>query len=228
MIPPMHDSQTIEQSSDLTLFKLLEVEADLAAQAAALTAQLKDVQEKHHSLQIVIGMFTPTSGSTSAVQLKTATAEINGQLEPTAKLSLEPLSATSTAESTSEVTLDNQPEVSEKPRVRSRRQPARVNKAHKTTGSSRGWQGYVRQEFAKLSLPEAVASVLQRHSDEVLGVPVIVNFLFVDEIPQAVRSEARNRVSNVLSIGLKNNKWYRGKKGQYSSSREAAKANLTS
>ncbi len=227
----MHNIQMIEQPSDPTLSKLLEVEANLAAQAAALTAQLEAVQEKRRSLQTVIGMFTPTGSSAVLVeqQLKTAAVEINGQLEPAAELFLEPLSAASTAEYTSEVTTDDQPEASEElQHSGSRRQAARVNKAHKTTGRSKGWQHYVRQEFAKLSLPEAVSSVLQRQSDEILEVPEIVSSLFADEIPQAVRSEARNRVSNVLSIGLKNNKWYRGKKGQYSSSREAAEASLAS
>ncbi|CAA9243910.1 hypothetical protein AVDCRST_MAG92-1678 [uncultured Coleofasciculus sp.] len=64
--------------------------------------------------------------------------------------------------------------------------------------------------------------MLQRQRDEVLNVSTILESLFVVEIPQAARSEARNRIANVLSIGLKSNKWYRGKKGQYSLSREAA------
>ncbi|HEY9845021.1 MAG TPA: hypothetical protein V6D03_02390, partial [Candidatus Caenarcaniphilales bacterium] len=92
------------------------------------------------------------------------------------------------------------------------------------SGRSKGWQHYLLPEFAKLSLPEAVSVVLQRHSDEVFDVSTILESVFVEEIPPAARSEARNRIANVLSIGLKQNKWYRAKKGQYSLSRQAAEA----
>ncbi len=68
--------------------------------------------------------------------------------------------------------------------------------------------------------------MLQRQGDEVFDVSTILESVFVEEIPQAARSEARNRIANVLSIGLKQNKWYRGKKGQYSLSRKAAEASL--
>jgi len=86
----------------------------------------------------------------------------------------------------------------------------------------------MRKEFAKTSLPEAVSDILHQQPDKIFEVPTIVDALFVDATPKDARNDARNRVSNVLSIGLKNNKWYRGKKGQYSLSQEAAKASVAS
>ncbi len=225
----MHDSQTVEQPTDVTLSKLLEVDADLAAQVAALSVQLENVQEKRRSLQTVIAMFTSTDNLAvlEEQQPQTATAEVNG-LEPATEVSLEPLTAPPVAELNGEDTTDSSTEAVEEPQPSgSKRRSTRASKSAKPSGrSSKGWQHYLLPEFAKFSLPEAVSVVLQRQGDEVFDVSTIVESVFVEEIPQSARSEARNRIANVLSIGLKQNKWYRGKKGQYSLSRKAAEASL--
>ncbi|HEY9845116.1 MAG TPA: hypothetical protein V6D03_02875 [Candidatus Caenarcaniphilales bacterium] len=226
----MHDSQKFDPPTDATLSKLLAVDAELAAQVAALSAQLENVQEKRRSLQTVIAMFTPTT-STAVLeeqQPQTATAEINGQLEPALEVSVEPLSVAPPAALNGEVTTGSSPEPDEEPQPSgSKRRSSRASKAKtvKPTSRPKGWQHYLLPEFAKLSLPEAVSVVLQGQGDEVFDVSTILDALFVDDMPQAARSEARNRITNVLSIGLKQNKWYRAKKGQYSLSREAAELN---
>ncbi len=225
----MHDSQTVEQPTDVTLSKLLEVDADLAAQVAALTVQLENVQEKRRSLQTVIAMFTSTDNlaEVEEQQPQTATAEVNRQIEPATEASLEPLNTAPMAELNGEVTTDSSTEAAEEPQPSSsKRRSTRASKAAKPSGRSKGWQHYLLPEFAKLPLPEAVFAVLQRHSDEVFDISMLIDALFMEEIPQTARSEARNRIANVLSIGLKQNKWYRGKKGQYSLSRKAAEASL--
>jgi len=225
----MYDSQTVEQTTDATLSKLLEVDADLAAQVAALTVQLENVQEKRRSLQTVIAMFTSTDSfaEVEEKQPHTATAEVNGQLEPATEVSQEPLNTAPVAELNGEVTTDSSPQQAEEPQPSgSKRRSTRASKVAKPSGRSKGWQHYLLPEVANLSLPEAVSVVLQRQGDEVFDVSTILESLFVEEIPQAARSEARNRIANVLSIGLKQNKWYRGKKGQYSLSRKAAEASL--
>ncbi|MGF1497482.1 MAG: hypothetical protein ACFB8W_11745, partial [Elainellaceae cyanobacterium] len=56
----------------------------------------------------------------------------------------------------------------------------------------------------------------------VVSVPEIIDAIFVKQTPQPVRATIRTRLSNALSVGLKNQKWYRGKTGQYSISKEAA------
>ncbi len=48
-----------------------------------------------------------------------------------------------------------------------------------------------------------------------------IDTIFVDDIPKEVRSKARERVSNVLSVGAKSGKWYRGQLGKYSVSKAA-------
>ncbi len=62
---------------------------------------------------------------------------------------------------------------------------------------------------------------MHQHSGEVLETATIIDAIFVDDIPKEVRSTARERVSNVLSVGAKSGKWYRGKLGKYSMSKAA-------
>jgi len=90
-----------------------------------------------------------------------------------------------------------------------------------------GWQQYLREEFVDASLAEAVAEAVQQHSDKVLEITAILNILFVDEIPKEMRSTARERVSNVLSVGAKKGKWYRGQLGKYSLSKATVEENST-
>jgi hypothetical protein len=83
------------------------------------------------------------------------------------------------------------------------------------------WSDYLRDEFSDATLSQAVSEVMQRQPEQVLETAVIVDAIFVDEIPRDVRSKARERVSNVLSVGVKKEKWYRGGAGSYSMSEAA-------
>jgi len=83
------------------------------------------------------------------------------------------------------------------------------------------WQRYVKDDFGNATLSEAVFVVMQHHSKQVLNIATIIDAIFVDEIPRQVRSTARERVSNVLSVGAKNGKWFRGQLGKYSMSKVA-------
>lgn len=217
----MNKPQKTGQTNDPTLVKLLEADSDLAAQAAALASQLEALKEKRQSLQTVIGLFSST-GSTA--DLLDKTLETDDEIESTdsSEASPEP-------EDTSD-----EPEVKAPTKAKSRKPAGKGSKSseeeqpEKTTGRDTAWRRYMRKEFIKTSLPEAVAHILHQEPDKVFEVPSIVDALFIEATPKDARNDARNRVSNVLSIGLKNNKWYRGKKGQYSLSKESAKASAAS
>lgn len=56
----MPDPHLSTQPADPIHTKLLEVDLDLAAQAAELIALLASVQEKQKGLQTVMELFTPT------------------------------------------------------------------------------------------------------------------------------------------------------------------------
>lgn len=90
--------------------------------------------------------------------------------------------------------------------------------ALKTAKKTERWQDYLREEFSNSTLSEAVASVLQRQPEQVLEIAAVVDAIFVDKLPKQVRSTARERISNVLSDGVRKNKWYRSGAGSYSMS----------
>jgi hypothetical protein len=216
----MPQAQTVEASSDSTLSKLLEADAALVAEVAALTAQLEAIGQKRQGLQTVIKLFSSTDSS--SVESSSALEE-QSKSASSAPPAADPLIAVSDAE-----TAGSKEQVAKGTKTSAKERNAKTTRKLKANESVKGWQHYIRKEFTKLSLPQAVASVMQSQPEAVLGVPEIVNTLFVDGTPQAARNDARNRVSNVLSIGLKNNKWYRAKKGQYSLSREIAEASIAS
>lgn len=62
---------------------------------------------------------------------------------------------------------------------------------------------------------------MQQHEKQVVEIAAIIDAIFTNNIPKEVRSTARERVSNVLSVGAKSGKWYREQLGKYSMSKAA-------
>ncbi len=191
------------------------------------------IQEKRHSLKTVIDMFAPGDIATHAAsvvipaQIPVTTAEPQSaevEAEPTAldvtPKALDgaktdtPADAQVSAKGTKRQTKANSSASSSKQAKKSA--PTKeLSKAPNT------WQQYVKDEFSNASLAEAVAQVMQQHSKQVIEIATIVDAIFTDEIPKKLRSTARERISNVLSVGAKSGKWYRGQQGKYSISKAA-------
>jgi outer membrane biosynthesis protein TonB len=117
------------------------------------------------------------------------------------------------------------------PKEAAAEQPAPSSKpksASKEGRKSNNWRNYMRPEFGKAPLPEVVSSVLQRQSNGIFDVPTIVSTIFVQDTPKEVRNQARDRVLHILSAGVKEKKWYRGKTGQYSLSQSVAESTMES
>lgn len=106
--------------------------------------------------------------------------------------------------------------------------PSKPKSASKEGRKSNNWRNYMRPEFGKAPLPEVVSSVLQRQSNGIFDVPTIVSTIFVQDTPKEVRNQARDRVLHILSAGVKEKKWYRGKTGQYSLSQSVAESTMDS
>ena len=141
---------------------------------------------------------------------------------PSAKKTKQPAAkktATKTELSTTDQTLSAEDTQSSKAKSVSSasktKQPTAAKKTAKTSGR---WQDYLREEFSNSALSEAVGQVLQRQPEEVLETAAIINAIFVDELPKGVRNTARERIANVLSDGVRKNKWYRAEAGSYSMS----------
>jgi hypothetical protein len=224
------NSQNSLNTSNPTVAKLLEIDADLARQEVELSAQLQSIQEKRHSLRTVIDLFAPTHTATATpAQIPAAPEQaevIAQQVEPIAEdvatSELDSPKTDTTADVKNPAVPDTQKQQAQKnSSFTSKKQSAKSVPTKKTSSELETWQQYLRDEFSNATLSQAVSEVMQQHSGQVLEIAAIVDAIFVDEIPQGVRTKARERVSNVLSVGVKKEKWYRGEAGSYSMSKGA-------
>ncbi|KJH69515.1 hypothetical protein [Aliterella atlantica] len=220
------------QPANPTVAKLLEADAQLAAQEIELSAQLKSIGEKRHSLKTVIDMFAPEhTADTTPVAIPAQPLEVVAiqQVESTTpERSLVDQDITSpelnsaNADTTEAPALQPQKQQAKKnSSATSNKQTKKSAPAKKPSKAPDTWQQYVKDEFYGATLSEAVAQVMQEHSEQVLEIAAIIDAIFTSNIPKEVRSTARERVSNVLSVGAKSGKWYRGQLGKYSMSKAA-------
>ncbi len=200
--------------------QLLEIDNKLAAQEVELTLQLQSIGEKRHSLKNVISLFPPVDTATP-----TTVANSTPVVENTAK---PPVQEDKTPE-LDKVTTETTEAASQPPKRQGKKnlstnsdKPSKKSApAKETVKEAAIWQQYLQDEFIKDSLAVAVFEVMQQQPDRVLEITTILNTLFVPEIPKDIKSTARERVSNILSVGAKKGKWYRGKLGKYSMSKAA-------
>ncbi len=229
----MPDSQNFDQTPNSTVAKLWEVDSELAVTEAELLSQLESVQSKRRSLKTVLSLFQE-SGTPATPLLEEpaqrAVVETEQSLEPVnEELAASPLEA-SKEPATADVEIKAAADIDSNRARKGSNSSTRSNKTTKLTPASKtakrtsGWQEYVREEFSNTSLPEVVALVLKRQADAVLEIPTIVHTIFVEEMPQEARRQARRQVTNILGNGVLKNKWYRGQLGSYSMSLAAAKA----
>ncbi len=218
----MQNSPNFSPSSNPTVAKLLEVEADLAAQEVELTAHLVSIQEKRHSLKTVIDMFAPgdvatTESVVTPAQTPVTTAEVQSA-EVETKFTPQNVEIPELDEGKTDTPAEVEVSATPSKRQTKKNLPPASSKPSQEADT---WQQYVKDEFSNASLAEAVAEVMQQHSEQVLEITIILDTIFAQEMPQELRSKARERVSNVLSVGVKKGKWYRGQAGRYSISKAA-------
>lgn len=226
----MPNSQKFLDTSNPTVDKLLEIDAELATQEVELSAQLQSIQEKRHSLRTVIDLFAPTDTATATpAQIPAApeqTEVVEEKVEPIAQdmatSELEqPKTDTTAGAKTSAVPVTQKRQAKKNSSPASKKQSAKSLPKKKTSEELETWQQYLRDEFNNATLSQAVSEIMQRQPEQILEIAAIVDAIFVDAIPRELRSKARERVSNVLSVGVKKEKWYRGEAGSYSMSKAA-------
>ena len=211
------------QSSNPTVAKLLQADAELAAQEVELNAQITSVQQKRHSLKTVIDMFAP--GDTTNTPVATpALTPVTEQPQPTAPdvalLESNGAITDNTAEAPAAIAPPKRQANKNSSSATSKQSQKSVS-IKKSSQQADTWQQYVRDEFYGATLAEAVSEVMQQHEKQVLEIAAIVDAIFTADIPKELRSTARERVSNVLSVGAKSGKWFRGQLGKYSMSQAA-------
>lgn len=220
------------QSSNSTVAKLLEADAELAAQEIELNAQIESIQEKRRSLKTVIDMFAPVDTAATLIATSAQPEAIAAQQVESTPLVRAPVVQDVDSPELNGANADTTASALEAPTPQKRQakknsSPASSNQGKKSTSIAKStkntndWQQYVKDEFGNATLSVAVAEVMQQHSKQVLEIATILDAIFASDIPKQVKSTARERVSNVLSVGAKNGKWYRGQLGKYSMSQAA-------
>ena len=181
--------------------QLQEISEDLLAQEESLTAQLAEVQEKLRGVRAILPLFGENSSSTEE-------SDDEYDDEPEAPAEIEaPAKETSSAKT--------EKKAEKKPKA-----PSSAKVSKKKDGRAASWQKYTRPGVKETSIPEAVRLVLETQPDKSFKIAEVMDALFNDSMPKSQHLKARNRISNVLSGGVRSGEWYKGDRGTYRLSAE--------
>lgn len=225
----MQDSYNSSKPSDSsTLEKLLEADSLLAAQEEDLVSRLEAIREKRQSLKIVLDIFEVSATSDSVSVEEVVGAPLNLQSPPSSK-------AASNSKSSSNAKVTQNPAGTAKGDSKS---SAKIKASSKSNGSAvkkrkpakssqketPQWQQYIKGEFDQdASLAQIVTGVLTDQPDRVFEISEMIATIFVDGMPSEANALARDRVSNILSMGARRKQWQRPKPGFYTMAGAKAK-----
>lgn len=191
--------------------QLQEISEDLLAQEESLTAQLAEVQEKLKGVRAILPLF---GGNSSSIEESDDEYDDEYDDEPKAPAELEE-SAEIEAPSEETSSAETEKKAEKKPKASS---STKVSK--KKDGRAASWQKYTRPGVKETSIPEAVRLVLETQPDKSFKIAEVMDALFNDSMPKSQHLKARNRISNVLSGGVRSGEWYKGDRGTYRLSAE--------
>lgn len=189
--------------SATVLPKLEEIVADITAQEAAVSEELTEVQAKLESIRAVLLLFDE-SGETAtkapaAKARKTKAAATKAKAVKSAK----------TAKSTKTAKTARAAKTAKAAKTSIR------GKSKKKDGRAAAWQKYTRSGVGKQPMPEAVHMILATQPDKDFKIAEVMSSLFKDDMPKSQYLKARNRISNILSGGVRNGEWFKGERGAY-------------
>ena len=183
--------------SQNALTQLREVIKDLESQEIALSTQLSDVQAKLRGICAVLPMFgeAPTVlSNTSDSADASATPE---KKEVTKK------SPTAKAKSSKKA----------KPAARITQKKKVASK--KKDGRTAAWQKYALPGVGDRPMPESVQIALATQPEKDFRIAEVMSALFKKTMPREQYLKARNRISNILSGGVRDGEWFKGERGAY-------------
>ncbi|MEM6867406.1 MAG: hypothetical protein AAF528_03400 [Cyanobacteria bacterium P01_C01_bin.121] len=177
--------------------QLKEIASDLVAQEASLAAQLEEVREKLDGVRAVLPLFGEDAdeSATTKVEPKTKTKAAATTKTATTK-------TTTKAKSTASKTATKAKKTKKK-------------SAKKKDGRTASWQKYTRPGVKEKTVPEAVRLVLETQPDKSFKIAEVMDSLFKEGMPKQQYLKARNRISNILSGGVRDGEWYKGERGTY-------------
>lgn len=182
--------------STSVLPKLEEIVSDLATQEAAVSEQLTEVQAKLESIRAVLVLFDESGETATKAPATKAPAT-------KAKAKTSKAKATKSAKATKVTKKAPAKKISTR------------GKSKKKDGRAAAWQKYTRPGVGKQPMPEAVRMILETQPDKDFKIAEVMSSLFKDDMPKSQYLKARNRISNILSGGVRNGEWFKGERGAY-------------
>lgn len=214
--------------------QLQTIEAELASQESQIAAELASVREKLTGIRTVMPMFLGTADGAVPVVLEEVSPVSEPIVEGTAISLEEPEEGTAAVE---EPTVLEAPEPTETKtkatktkKTAQKKTPAKKTATAKETtaketttqkatakkdGRAASWQKYTRPGVKNESIPDAVKLILETQPENDFKIVDVMTALFTEEIPKSQYLKARNRISNVLSGGVRAGDWYKGERGTY-------------
>lgn len=185
--------------STTVLPQLEEIASQLATQEETLIAQLEAVQSKLKGIRAVLPMFGEDAVLPTSSEPESSVSDTDKESEKEVeKVSSTPAAKTKTT--------------AKKAATKTKSSKA---KTQKKDGRAADWQKYTRPGVKNQSIPDAVKLVLATQPDKGFKIAEVMEALFKDEMPKAQYLKARNRVSNVLSGGVRAGDWHRGDRSTY-------------
>lgn len=181
--------------------QLQDIASELETQEASLAAQLEEVREKLNGVRAVMPLFGE-DGSLS-VESFVSTDETTDTTQAASK------SDSSKTESKSES------KRSTKSSAKKTTTTTKKTRGKKKDGRTASWQKYTRPGVKEKTIPEAVRLVLETQPDKSFKIAEVMDSLFNDGMPKQQYLKARNRISNILSGGVRDGEWYKGERGTY-------------
>ena len=191
--------------STTVLPQLEGIASQLAAQEEDLIAQLEAVQSKLKGIRAVLPMFDEDAVSPTSPELEVSDSDADEKrIEAAAAKSSKPASKVKTTKTT--------------PKTPAKKTATKTNsskaKSPKKDGRTADWQKYARPGVKNQSIPDAVKLVLATQPEKDFKIAEVMDALFKD-MPKAQYLKVRNRVSNVLSGGVRSGDWHRGDHSTY-------------
>lgn len=189
--------------TETVLPQLEEIIVDLTAQKATAEAHLTEIQTKLEAVQAAISLFNDVStrGARTRTTTKPATKTAARRKSSTAKQAT-PTTTRTSKKSTSASTT--------KQSVRKT-----AKKSKKADARLASWQQYTRDDIGEQAMPEAVRLVLSTQPKKDFKIAEVMSSLFNEDMPKAQYLRARNRISNILSGGVRGGEWFKGDRGAY-------------
>ena len=193
--------------STTVLPQLQTVEAELLEQESQLATQLEEARKKLSGLQAVISMF-----SESADAFSTTAGEESPLPEDAA---IENSEEETTASKPAKASGQTKKKVTQKKAAQKKTSVKAKAPAKKKDGRAATWQKYARPGVKNQSMPDAVRLILETQPENEFKIADVMDALFEEKMPRAQYLKARNRISNVLSGGVRAGDWHKGDRGTY-------------